>query len=324
MSLVIPAYNEEDGLPLLRNALEAWRTKQPWETDVIIVNDGSRDNTGRYLQAWAAESPWLKVVHLSRNFGQQAAITAGLDHADSDGTVIIDADLQYPLEVIGAMVERYCEGFDVVYGQRTNRHGETWAKRLTAWLFYRLMQRVALRSLPVDAGDFRLVSRRCLESVRPMRETHRFLRGMFSWVGFPQTAVPYVRQSRQAGTTKYPYRKMFHFAWNAMLSYSTLPLRLVLTQGLVLGGGGASYGIYLGLRWLFTEQTATGGEASIVLLSLVGGSILTSLGLIGEYISRIYNELQDRPLYVVAQTSNFGVPRPVHSDLPRTPEPVRG
>jgi dolichol-phosphate mannosyltransferase len=216
----------------------------------------------------------------------------------------LDADLQDPLEVIPEMVAKYCEGFDVVYGQRTKRQGESRLKRVSAWLFYRLMQKLTDQNLPPDTGDFRLVSHRCLQTVRSMRETHRFLRGMFSWVGFNQTACRYVRPERSAGQTKYSYRKMFHFACDAIFSFSPLPLRVALIQGIFVAGLGLIYGLYSVLRWALVGDTVAGWPTLVVLLCVIGGSILAALGLVGEYIGRIYEELKRRPLYIISKRLN--------------------
>ncbi len=310
LSLVIPAYNEESALPPLRAALESWLPRQPWTIEVIIVDDGSKDRTGLLLHQWANEAAWLKVISFSRNFGHQAALTAGLDHSTGDVTVIMDADLQDPLDVVPEMVAKYCEGFDVVYGQRTKRQGESWTKRTTAWLFYRMMQKLTDQNLPPDTGDFRLVSQRCLQTVRSMRETHRFLRGMFSWVGFKQTACPYVRAEHSAGQTKYSYRKMFEFASDAIFSFSPLPLRAALVQGGLVAGFGLLYGLYTVLRWAFVGDTVTGWPSLVVLLCVIGGSILIALGLVGEYISRIYEELKKRPLYIISSKLNIDASDP--------------
>jgi len=305
LSLVIPAYEEIAALPALRTALETWVPQQNFQTEVIIVNDGSKDGTAEFLNQWADASPWLHVLHFSRNFGHQAAITAGLDVANTDVTVIIDADLQDPLDAIPGMIKKYEEGFDVVYGKRSERLGEGPFKKITAWFFYRLMQTLVYRDLPSDTGDFRLVSRQCLEAIRSMRETHRFLRGMFSWAGFKQTAYPYVRQQRKAGETKYPFKKMCLFAWNAVISFSPLPLRLILLLGLVVAGFGTLYGVYSTLRWALVGDTVAGWPTLVVLICMIGGSILIALGVMGEYISRIYEELKGRPLYIIAGRRNI-------------------
>jgi polyisoprenyl-phosphate glycosyltransferase len=231
LSLVIPTYNEEVVVPLLREAVENFAGTLRSELELVLVNDGSSDHTLSYLAEWAAADARVGVLHLSRNFGHQIATTAGLDHATGDAVVIIDADLQDPLHVIHAMIDRYCEGYDVVYGQRESRAGDSAYKRVTAWAFYRIMRGMVYRDLPPDAGDFRLISRACLDAVTQMRETHRFLRGMVAWVGFPQIAVRYHRQPRVAGSTKYPLRKMLAFSWVAATSFSTLPLRFSTIMG---------------------------------------------------------------------------------------------
>lgn len=308
LSLVIPAYNEREVIPELRRTLEEWVALQRFQVEIIIIDDGSQDITGALLDEWANTSSYIKIIHFSRNFGHQAAVTAGLDSATGDVTVIIDADLQDPLDAIAGMIDKYQEGYDVVYGQRSERLGESVFKRTTAWIFYRLMRCLIYKHLPADTGDFRLISRRCLLAVRSMRETHRFLRGMFSWAGFEQTAFKYVRQKRKAGATKYPLRKMALFAWNAVLSFSPLPLRLILIQGLAVAAFGMAYGVYSVLRWAFVGDTVAGWPTIVVLLCMLGGSILMALGLVGEYISRIYEELKDRPLYIVASRRNLDGP----------------
>src|SRR5215467_12926421 len=208
VSLVIPVYNEAAVLPLLRQRLSHFADSLPCQLEIIFVNDGSSDQSTELLMAWAADDARVRVLGFARNFGHQIAVTAGLDHASGDAVVVLDADLQDPPEVIHAMLFQYCRGYDVVYGRRTVRKGETVFKRFTAWAFYRLMRAAIHPDLPADAGDFRLISRRCLNALAQMRETHRFLRGMISWVGFPQTAVDYEREPRAAGTTKYPLRRM--------------------------------------------------------------------------------------------------------------------
>ncbi|MCX6613980.1 MAG: glycosyltransferase family 2 protein, partial [Acidobacteria bacterium] len=202
LSIVVTVYNEEDALPFLRRRLDAFLETLPCMAELILVNDGSNDESLRELILWANQDPRVRVLNLARNFGHQAAATAGLDQATGGAIVLMDADLQDPPEVIAQMLDEYCKGYDVVYGQRTSRAGETAFKRFTAWGFYRIMRALVHPDLPADVGDFRLVSRNCLNALLSMRETHRFLRGMVAWVGFPQAFVPYARDSRVAGTTK--------------------------------------------------------------------------------------------------------------------------
>src|ERR1035438_661514 len=234
LSLIIPMYNEDKAVPHLRSALEDFMKEIKGDTEVILVNDGSGDSTLTHIVAWAYQDSRIRVVQLSRNFGHQAASTAGLDYAAGDAAVLLDADLQDPLSVIHQMIKHYCEGYDVVYGQRISRQGESTFKRFTAWLFYRLMNSFVYEGLPVDTGDFRLISRDCLEALRQMRETHRFLRGMVAWVGYPQVGVLYERSARVAGKTKYTLRKMLKFAWTAASSFSTLPLKASIVLGFMV------------------------------------------------------------------------------------------
>ena len=235
LSLVIPLFDEEAGFDFLRAEVEDFARTVTCRIEIVLVNDGSSDGTIQKIAEWAEHDPHVKALHLSRNFGHQLAATAGLDYSTGDATVLIDADLQDPLPVVHEMIARYCEGYDVVYGQRESRAGESGFKLTTAWLFYRLMRYIVYRQLPLDTGDFRLLSRECLDGLKTMRETHRFLRGMVAWVGFPQIAVMYQRVPRLHGSTKYPLRKMLSFAWTAATSFSTLPLRISLYLGTVVG-----------------------------------------------------------------------------------------
>jgi len=302
LSLVIPIYNEEEGLPHLRAALHEFVPTIPGTVELVLVNDGSMDGTLDYLAEWAESEPNVIVLHLSRNFGHQIATTAGLDHATGNAVVILDADLQDPLSVIHEMIERYCEGYDVVYGLRESRAGETFLKRFTAWTFYRIMRSLVYKSLPADVGDFRLISRECLDAVSQMRETHRFLRGMVAWVGFPQIGVSYHREPRRAGTTKYPMLKMLGFSWTAATSFSTLPLRLSMIMGALIGLVGVEEGMRALLAHFLGWYTVPGWTSITVLVALIGSVTLMSIGVLGEYVSKLYEQAKGRPLYVVART----------------------
>lgn len=304
LSLVIPVYNEEQSIPNLRAHLHDWRQRAACPTEVVFVNDGSTDATAGLLGHWAEEDRSIKVLHFSANFGHQAAVTAGLRVAVGEAVVILDADLQDPLEVIFEMLSRYCEGYDVVYGQRISRRGETPFKRLSAWFFYRLMRAFVHRSLPLDTGDFRLVSRRCLDAVLSLNETHRFLRGLFAWVGFEQIGVEYHRQPRQYGATKYPASKMFRLAWNAALSFSVVPIKLITATGFTVALFGVAYGGYSIVRHFVWQDTVPGWTTLVVLLALIGGALLVAIGIIGEYVGRIYEEVKRRPLFVVQEQIN--------------------
>jgi polyisoprenyl-phosphate glycosyltransferase len=304
LSIVMPFYNEEEMFPVLRPQLTRFLDESPYSCEVVAVNDGSADRTIDLLVDWSKADPRIKVVNLSRNFGHQYASTAGIDYASGDAVVLIDADLQDPLEVIHQMVEQYRNGYDVVCGQRVARAGEGVFKRFSAWLFYRFMRFLVLKSLPEDVGDFRLMSRRCLDSLQEMHELHRFLRGMVAWVGYPQICVQYRRQARAAGETKYPLRKMIRLAWTAAVSFSAFPLRLSF-----FGAGAMTLiAIEETVRALvvhFSGQTVPGWTSLMVIVCLSNAAIMIMVGILGEYVGRIYEEGKARPLYVVAEVWNL-------------------
>ncbi|ABZ94441.1 Glycosyltransferase [Leptospira biflexa serovar Patoc strain 'Patoc 1 (Ames)'] len=305
LSIIIPCYNEESVLPILRERLDSFLPKLPSKVELILVNDGSSDHTIFELVDWANKDSRVKIVSLSRNFGHQIAVTAGMDYAKGDAVVIMDADLQDPPEVILEMLNRFQDGYDVVYGQRLTRSGESWFKKITAWIFYRLMKVLVHKDLPLDSGDFRLISRRCLDALNGLRENHRFLRGMNAWIGFPQIPVYYKRDPRVAGETKYPLQKMLKLAMNAAVSFSPLPLRFSLGLGIFVAFIGFAVGMYALYRAfqhfiLHMPIVYNPGWATIVtLICLIGGSILISIGILGEYVARIFEESKGRPLYVV-------------------------
>ncbi len=316
LSLVLPMYNEEAVVPHLRAALEQFTREVSCETEIILVNDGSADQTLALIAAWANEDPRVKVLHLSRNFGHQIACTAGLDFASGDAVVVLDADLQHPLPVIHEMIRRYCEGYDVAYAAGLVREGEGWFKRFSAWAFYRLMRAMVYNRLPVDAGDFRLISRECLDGLRQMRETHRFLRGMVAWVGYAQIAIPYERAARVAGKSKYPVHKMLAFAWTAATSFSILPLRVIMTFGLLVTLFGAEEAIRAVLAHVFHWYTVRGWTELMVVVSVIGGTMLISIGILGEYVGKLYEQTKERPLYLVARTVNLGATGPESTVAP--------
>jgi len=303
-SLVVPMYNEESVVARFRSAVEGFLSEIGCPSEVIIVNDGSSDSTLDYLVEWTSVDRRVRVIHLSRNFGHQIAATAGLDQATGDAIVLIDADLQDPLGVIHEMILRYTEGYDVVYGQREVRHGESAYKRVSAWAFYRIMRAFVYRRLPVDTGDFRLLSRDCLNALNSMREMHRFLRGMVAWVGFPQIAVRYQRDPRTAGTTHYSLAKMLAFAWTAAMSFSAAPLRVAMIAGAVVGLFGIEEGVRAILDYVVGVETVPGWKSLMVVTAMIGSATLISIGIVGEYLSRLYEQSKDRPLYMVARTFN--------------------
>lgn len=299
VSLVIPMYNEEETVPFLCSRVTQFIDSLPCAAEVLLVDDGSSDRTLPAIHEWARRDERIHVIALSRNFGHQAAATAGLDRASGDAIVLMDADLQDPPELIHDMLVEYQRGYAVVYAQRAHRLGDSFFKRATAWIFYRLMRKLVYPGLPHDTGDYRLVSRPCLEALKQMRETHRFLRGMVAWVGFPQTAVRFERQARVAGQTKYPLRKMLRFAWTAATSFSPTPLRLTFALGLFVAVLGAGAGIYAVVA-LFAGMYVVVGWTSLMATScLIGSAMLICIGILGEYVAKIYEEAKGRPLYIV-------------------------
>jgi polyisoprenyl-phosphate glycosyltransferase len=303
LSLVVPVYNEEEGIRAFHErACAVMKTLPELDYEIIYVDDGCKDRTYPILEGFAAADGKVRVVKLSRNFGHQIAITAGLDHATGDAIVFIDADLQDPPEVILEMVARWREGFDVVYGQRRRRQGESAFKLATASVFYRMLRSLASIDIPPDVGDFRLVSARVAQELRALREKDRYIRGLVSWVGFRQTAVVYDRDERVAGVTKYPLRKMIKFALDGLTSFSTAPLRVATWMGYA-----ASFLAFLYLFVVFV-QVALGmtvdGWASIMVVALfMGGVQLICLGILGEYIGRVFNEVKPRPIYIVEKVA---------------------
>jgi dolichol-phosphate mannosyltransferase len=289
--------------------MEEFLRKLPCPVEVIFVNDGSSDGTLAMLKEWSEADGRIKVVALARNFGHQLAATAGLDHAAGEAIVVMDADLQDPPEVIIEMLDEYRKGYDVVYGQRISRAGESAFKRVSAWIFYRGIRALGYPQLPPDTGDFRLVSRRCLETIREMREEHRFLRGMFAWVGFAQTAVRFHRHERVAGETKYPLKKMLRLAGDGVFSFSIVPLRLSTYLGAAVVFAGLCVALCAVLRFIFAPEAVSNWMLLLLAVGcLLGGAILLAIGLLGEYIGRIFMQVKNRPLYVVA--CRFNLPGP--------------
>ena len=303
VSVVAPMLNEEDTAHVFYERVRAACDALPWE--LVIVDDGSSDGTPTILAELASADPRVKVVTLSRNFGHQMAITAGLDHAAGDAVVMIDADLQDPPELIPTMLEHWRAGSDVVYATRTSRQGESRFKLTTARWFYSIMARVSTVPLAPNAGDFRLLSRPALDALLEMRERNRYLRGMTSWVGFTQTAVPYEREPRHAGETKYPIRKMVHFALDAIASFSNVPLQLATVAGFVCAML-AFLAVPVAIAFRVFGQFLPGITTTVVAVLLLGGIQLMAIGLIGEYVGRIYDEVKRRPLYVVRERANVG------------------
>jgi len=305
ISLVVPLYNEEQVVHLLMERLLSLLDRLPCPAQVVLVNDGSSDATIVKLRDAALAAARFEVLSLARNFGHQVAATAGLDAARGDAIVLMDADLQDPPELVLDMLVEYEKGYDVVYAQRVQRAGETVFKRASAWLFYRLMRALVYKDLPVDTGDYRLVSRRFLDALNHMRETHRFLRGMVAWVGFPQIAVPFVRAPRAAGETKYPLAKMLRFAWTAAISFSPLPLQVAFWIGMAFFSVGAAFTGFALISWMMGKYLVPGWMSVICVMCLGTGGLMILMGVLGEYVARIYEEIKGRPLYVVSDRFNI-------------------
>jgi glycosyltransferase involved in cell wall biosynthesis len=302
LSVVAPMYNEEGTAEVFYRRVCEALDGIPFE--VVVVNDGSSDETGEILDRLAEGDPRMRVIHLSRNFGHQTAITAGLDHAAGDAVVMIDADLQDPPEAIPTLLERWRAGADVVYAVRERREGETRFKLTTARWFYRLMSKVAAIDMQEDAGDFRLLDRRALDALLSMRERSRYLRGMTVWVGFTQAAVTYKRDPRYAGDTKYTLGKMVRFALDAIASFSHAPLQAATILGFIFSFVAfLAIPVVIGLK--LVDAYLPGFSTITVVILLLGGIQLIAVGIIGEYVGRIYDEVKRRPLYLVRERRNM-------------------
>ena len=310
-SVVVPVFNEEETLPELTRRLGELLDRLDGPAEVIYVDDGSTDRSYELMLAAHGDDPRFKTIRLSRNFGHEMATTAGLDAAAGSAVVVMDADLQDPPEVVLELAARWREGYDVVYAVRAERPGETRLKKLTSTAYYRLLRRMTEFDMPLNVGDFRLVDRRALEAFRSMREQNRYVRGMFSWVGFRQVGVPFQRDERHAGETKYSYGKLLGFAIDGIVSFSAYPLRLVLNLGFVVAGVSFLLGCAF-VTMKFAGFWEVSGLASIaVFVAFLGGVQLFLLGIVGEYIARIHDEVKRRPLYLVSETQGLEPRGPV-------------
>ncbi|KWU60198.1 glycosyltransferase family 2 protein [Priestia sp. YIM B13446] len=300
-SIVIPVYNEQEVIhETYRRLTEVMRsTKEAYE--LLFVNDGSRDRTAEIIKEYSEQDPAVVLLDFARNFGHQIAITAGMDYARGEAVVVIDADLQDPPELILEMIEKWKQGFDVVYAKRTKRKGETYFKKQTAAMFYRFLRAMTDIDIPLDTGDFRLLDRKVCNQMNSIQEKNRFVRGLVSWVGFKQTAVEYERDERLAGESKYPLKKMLKLSMDGITSFSYKPLKLASYAGVTLSGIGFIYLLVVLYLKLFTDSTITGWSSLIVIQLFFSGIILIILGMIGEYIGRIYDETKNRPLYIVRE-----------------------
>ncbi|AKS38215.1 glycosyltransferase [Anoxybacillus gonensis] len=301
-SVVIPVYNEALVIRETYKRLKRVMEQTDGAYELLFVNDGSKDDTLDMLKELAVRDDTVKYLDFSRNFGHQIAITAGMDYASGEAIVIIDADLQDPPELILEMIEKWKEGYDVVYAKRTKRKGETFFKRATAYAFYRLLRAATEIDIPLDTGDFRLIDRKVRDELVGMRERSRFVRGLVSWVGFKQTAIEYERDERFAGETKYPLKKMIRFSLDGITSFSYKPLKLASLLGFLLSFVSVVWMIAVLYLKLFTHSTVTGWSSLVMTVLFFNGVVLIMLGVIGEYIGRIYDEVKHRPLYILKES----------------------
>ncbi len=304
-SLVVPIYNEEAVLPVLMRRLDTLLPQLDGPTEVIFVDDGSADASPIVLEARARTDSRYRFLRLSRNYGQQVALTSGMARARGQAVVLMDADLQDPPEVILDMIAKWREGYEIVYAQRLSREGESPFKRVTAGLFYRLLGKLGDVEIPQNVGEFRLVDRKALDAFLAMPERDRFVRGMFSWIGFRQTVVRFHRPARAAGETKYSLAKMMRLAANGLVSFSDAPLRAALWLGLAVCGVAAAYALYVVAMWIAGANLARGWSSIIVVMTLLGGANMLMTGVLGVYIGRIYSEVKRRPLYFVDRAVGF-------------------
>ena len=299
ISVVVPCYNEEEVIRAFYGRTAPVLSDLSEEFELVFVNDGSRDRTREILLDLHCRDPRVKLVDLSRNFGKEIAMTAGLDFAVGDPVVLIDADLQDPPELIPALLEKWREGYDVVYATRIARDGETFVKRVTARGFYRIARMMTRMELPENTGDFRVMSRKSVDALGKLRERHRFMKGLFSWIGFRQTGIPYRREPRYAGTTKWNYWKLWNFAIEGLTSFSIGPLQFASYFGAVVALFGFLYALFLVARTLILGIDVPGYASIMVAILFFSGVQLVTLGVIGEYLGRMFNETKQRPLYLV-------------------------
>src|SRR6266516_2830989 len=329
-SIVVPVYNEEDSIPGLVTQLREVMDCLDGPAEVLLVDDGSRDAGYQLMLAANADDPRFKPLQLSRNFGHQVAITAGMDVASGQAVVVMDADLQDPPQVILEMAARWQEGYEVVYAVRQRRPGETRFKIATATTFYSLLRRLASIEQTVDVGDFRLVDRKALDAFLRMREHNRYVRGMFSWIGFRQAAVPYDREPRHAGSSKYPLRKMIKFATDAVVGFSTAPLRMALVGGFIIALLAVGYGLVAIALKLAGLPYVPGYASLLVTIVFLSGVQLMVMGMVGQYVARVYDEARGRPLYLVREARGFdswtdlAAPDPMADGFRRPAAPGQG
>ncbi|WP_028552366.1 glycosyltransferase family 2 protein [Paenibacillus sp. UNC451MF] len=304
-SIIVPMFNEQEVIEETYRRLRLVMDTLDEQYELLFVNDGSKDRTADIVKDLCREDANVRLLNFARNFGHQIAITAGMDHAQGQAVVVIDADLQDPPEVILEMIDKWKQGYDVVYGKRLERKGETMFKKWTAHLFYRLLKSMTSVDIPVDAGDFRLIDRKVCDVMKAMTEKNRYVRGLVSWTGFKQTFVEYTREERWAGVTKYPLRKMIRFAIDAIASFSYKPLKAAAYLGFILSAVSFIYILIVVYQKLFTDTTITGWSSIVAINLFFNGIMLIILGIIGEYIGRIYDETKGRPLYIIWERAGY-------------------
>lgn len=299
ISLILPMYNERDVLTLCLERIDAVMADVDLSFEAVFVDDGSEDGSDAYLIEQCERFSWVRLVRLSRNFGKEAALTAGLDHALGEAMIILDTDLQDPPEYIPEMIDRWRDGADVVLMQRRSRAGETWLKRVSSHLYYRLLQRMSRSEIPADTGDFRLMSRRAVDALRQLTERNRYMKGLFAWVGMPTVVILYDRASRAAGKTKWNYLGLFGLALEGITSFSVSPLRWAALAGVVAAMLGGGFGLWIIFKALIFGEDVRGYASLISLITFLGGVQLLTIGIVGEYLGKAYLEAKRRPIYLV-------------------------
>ncbi len=320
VTIVVPAYNESEVLETFYKTLNPIISNLKVGAEILFVNDGSKDNTLDIIKVLAKKDSRISYINLSRNFGKEAAMSAGLDKADGDAVIFIDADLQDPPELIPVMIEKWLEGYDGVFARRTKRDTDTYVKRKTAQWFYRFMGKLSRVEIPENTGDFRLISRRSVLALRKLPETNRFMKGLFAWVGYPQAEVTYERPERAAGDTKFNYWKLWNFALDGITAFSTLPLRMASYIGGLLALGAFIYGMVIILKTLLWGDPVAGYPSLMVVMLFLGGLQLMFMGVFGEYLGRMFEEVKRRPLYLIEthHKSNISVNRDIVSVIPKS------
>lgn len=302
ITILIPAYNEQEVLKHLYDRLEKLASSvKNYDFEFLFVNDGSRDKTLEIIQDYAAKDSRISYVNLSRNFGKEIAMIAGLDHVTGDACVIIDADLQDPPELIPDMIKYWEQGYDDVFAKRNSREGETWFKKFSSKMYYRILQKSTNIPIQIDTGDFRLLDRRCVDALKQIRESQRYTKGMFSWIGYKKKEITYNRDPRIAGTTKWNYKKLFNFAIDGITSFTTAPLRISSVLGMLISLIAFIFIIVIIVKTAIYGDPVAGYPSLMAVILFLGGVQLLSLGIIGEYIARIFNESKQRPLYFVEE-----------------------